>query len=775
MPPVLGPAVAPPRPGAPQSPAAPAPLAAPPREPPFRDAAGSGLAGPGLAGPTPPEPVPPRQTVSPPTINRPSLVPDPPQGKMPRPPFMPDRPGLRAATALPGAGPSAPLAGDAPQVGSGSRSVVPSPAVLAALKAAVQSSGKVDVGRPMPSLGASLAPIPPIPPLPSAAPPAAAPAASPLAAKAKAIGGGLFASRRKAAAPGLAQALAPALAQAPLPATPASAPAKARDKGPFALFGAGRPDIAPVGGKPKFLGLILTAFLLICLAVVAAWGALSESGLAGLWRSDPPAADVAPAPPSASETLLDLMPAAEPGADPAGTVPLTAPESPAQPDPGPTETPDPAPVDPAPAEPVAPAEEPVIAAAPEVPEGSLATPPVGVAGDVLSPAEAERFYAATGVWLRAPRLPLLPQPDALGPLDVAATDPPLTRPEVAPLPALAVAAPDSTLPVQIDPPAPDTTFARDARGFILATEAGTLTPDGMLIYAGSPPVVPPSRTRTEAPAAVATEPPPAADEGLVTLPATGPEEAPVDEVLSTAGAVALDGLRPPVRPSDLAADLAADLAPPAEAEAAALVSFAGPRPPLRPEGLAPEALAEEPVPEEVLPEEIAEAPPEEPDVQAALAAIVAAAPDPLANATPQAVAQATRPDARPQNFDRVVEQAQTRIARSQTAAAASTVPEDGEPVAVASASVAVAPTGPVPTSVATAATLENAINLRDVNLIGVYGRAADRRALVRLGNGRYVRVGVGDSLDGGQVASIGDNSLNYIKRGRTVTLEIPSG
>jgi Tfp pilus assembly protein PilP len=87
----------------------------------------------------------------------------------------------------------------------------------------------------------------------------------------------------------------------------------------------------------------------------------------------------------------------------------------------------------------------------------------------------------------------------------------------------------------------------------------------------------------------------------------------------------------------------------------------------------------------------------------------------------------------------------------------------------------VAPNGPVPGGVATNATLQEAIDLREVNLIGVFGRPNDRRALVRLANGRYVRVGVGDSLDGGQVAAIGDNALNYVKRGQTITIAIPNG
>jgi hypothetical protein len=38
-----------------------------------------------------------------------------------------------------------------------------------------------------------------------------------------------------------------------------------------------------------------------------------------------------------------------------------------------------------------------------------------------------------------------------------------------------------------------------------------------------------------------------------------------------------------------------------------------------------------------------------------------------------------------------------------------------------------------------------------------------------------VTVEVGDRLDGGQVAAIGESSLQYVKRGRTITLEVPAG
>ena len=65
--------------------------------------------------------------------------------------------------------------------------------------------------------------------------------------------------------------------------------------------------------------------------------------------------------------------------------------------------------------------------------------------------------------------------------------------------------------------------------------------------------------------------------------------------------------------------------------------------------------------------------------------------------------------------------------------------------------------------------------MRDVNLIGVYGRPNDRRALVRLGNGRYVKVKIGSDLDGGNVTAIGDNALSYVKRGETIALQLPSG
>ena len=71
--------------------------------------------------------------------------------------------------------------------------------------------------------------------------------------------------------------------------------------------------------------------------------------------------------------------------------------------------------------------------------------------------------------------------------------------------------------------------------------------------------------------------------------------------------------------------------------------------------------------------------------------------------------------------------------------------------------------------------MDNAINLRQINLIGVYGTPSNRRALVRLPSGRYKKVKVGDNVDGGRVLAIGDSELRYKRGGRNMTLKIPRG
>jgi hypothetical protein len=160
-------------------------------------------------------------------------------------------------------------------------------------------------------------------------------------------------------------------------------------------------------------------------------------------------------------------------------------------------------------------------------------------------------------------------------------------------------------------------------------------------------------------------------------------------------------------------------------------------------------------------------PPPEPAAPQDLAAI---APEPdLTGATPQAVAASPIPGARP---DSIPERAR------QILAAASAPPPTGsaEPEITDEADEPAgggdAPSIPSSASVARQATETNAIDLSEINLIGVFGTAGDRRALVRLSSGRVVRVGVGDRLDGGQVTAIGEGELRYTAGGSNQVLRI---
>jgi hypothetical protein len=151
------------------------------------------------------------------------------------------------------------------------------------------------------------------------------------------------------------------------------------------------------------------------------------------------------------------------------------------------------------------------------------------------------------------------------------------------------------------------------------------------------------------------------------------------------------------------------------------------------------------------------------------------------NPTRLAVTRSARPDGRPDGFDAIVAAAALRAvpapAPTETAtadAAPSNAQDyaDEEPEVTAAS---VAPRIPTSASVARQATVSNALNLGEVNLIGVFGTSSDRGALVRLANGRVMRVQVGDRVDGGRVAAIGDRELRYVKGGRNIVLEMPRG
>lgn len=179
-------------------------------------------------------------------------------------------------------------------------------------------------------------------------------------------------------------------------------------------------------------------------------------------------------------------------------------------------------------------------------------------------------------------------------------------------------------------------------------------------------------------------------------------------------------------------------------------------------------------------------------------------------APPPAAAPASRPQARPAALVPAAETAPPQQQESRIAPSASPVPRNrperitlasapaSAPVAAPVASIlrpappvevpppaaeptpepprTAAPAGPVlPTraEVARAATEEGQIALRKISLVGVYGAPGDRRALVRLGNGRYVKIEVGDEIDGGNVAAIGERDITYVKRGEALRLAMP--
>lgn len=145
---------------------------------------------------------------------------------------------------------------------------------------------------------------------------------------------------------------------------------------------------------------------------------------------------------------------------------------------------------------------------------------------------------------------------------------------------------------------------------------------------------------------------------------------------------------------------------------------------------------------------------------------LAAAPeDPFAEASTLAVAAAPRPSHRPAGF--------TAAMRSARAAEPEAQPQAQPEQSAAPASApAQQPSIPTRASVANAATEQDAINLRRMTLIGVFGSSANRRALMRLPNGRMVRVQTGDTVDGGRVAAIGENRVQYVKNGRNTVLEV---
>ena len=77
--------------------------------------------------------------------------------------------------------------------------------------------------------------------------------------------------------------------------------------------------------------------------------------------------------------------------------------------------------------------------------------------------------------------------------------------------------------------------------------------------------------------------------------------------------------------------------------------------------------------------------------------------------------------------------------------------------------------------IAKLATTKNAINTQKLNVLSIYSRGSQKRAIIMFPTGQTKLVKVGDMLDGGKVAAIGTNEIRYVKGGNNLVLRIPQG
>lgn len=463
---------------------------------------------------------------------------------------------------------------------------------------------------------------------------------------------------------------------------------------------------APQRGKPRYLGLILTGLLLLALALIAAWSTYSLAFL----QSAPSATETA----SINDTSAPVLAPAD----------IPAPEEEAAAD----------------------LQDQTTATASD--GAQLATSPIETqpAAETLS-----ENAPATGAETQ-PGPSAAPATEAQDEIVIATMDPPPVAPD-----PLALPQPESTsdaLPQQqAAPPAFGTVYQFDAAGMIVPTKEGIVTPEGVRLVAGKPPVLPPER-----PAGLVTSVEPGA---------TTPNAAALDPLASAAATAdapfpsdpALAKFRPKARPTGLA--------PPAQQQGDASSPLL--------DGTQIASILPKPRPTAIL---AAGEAARQAAAQASLAsqaAVATTAPDPTASKL--AVAISRKPEQRPRDLSRSVEAAVA--AAVQTPEPTVNAPAnndtsgglaDSEPEITTSN-----PRIPTKASVAKQATYANVLNLSKINLIGVYGSQSNRYALVRQANGRYKKVKIGDSLDGGRVAAITDTEVRYQKGSKMITLALPKG
>ena len=503
--------------------------------------------------------------------------------------------------------------------------------------------------------------------------------------------------------------------QAARPVTPVLA-----RKGPRSLT-------PPQRGKPRYFGLILTGVLLLALALAAALSTYYSVGSA---------------PADISAVTTDVANnAASPEAVPAAAADLPSVDEEMAADGQDSETaasavPPPSGADLTTAD---------LGIAPQTaPVAPANTAPTNIAPEAAPAMQAatkgndEIYLSVADVAPSAVDAAALPGPEARG-------DPP----PLAPLP----------------PPAFGTVYTFDANGLIVPTPEGITTPEGVLLVAGKPPLVPPPRPADLAPPATQALP---TDSLPTQAPPTDAAAATGDQTQAFPADPALRDNRPAARPAGFAAADAAtaptddpSLAPQPDSRLAAI------RPVARPASIAPASIAPASI-------DTASVGP------AATASTLALVTPDGATAPLGGLTLSPRPVARPPAIASAVEAAVAAAALepapepapdSATADDGTVTPETESEPQLASA----APAIPTQANVAKEATTKNVLNLGKINLIGVYGTQSNRYALVRQPNGRIIRVGVGDRIDGGRVAAVTATEVRYEKRGQMLVLAMPRG
>lgn len=578
-------------------------------------------------------------------------------------------------------------------------------------------------------------------------------------------------------APGLELAedeAAPVLAapRKPRPAEPKPAPGAHTAVPPeTTVFGARRQK--QIGGKPRHLGIALMLALVIFLGLVAIWASYLDTPA--------PVANSVAAPEqdgAAQGLSLGTDSAALTGgpAD-AGSDLSTAssPDSPGTADAAASDLP---------------------------PDADLAGIDAEMAADGVIPeatptGSTDVLAAAPDATLSSAQMPAEPAADGQDPAPAApVADALATAAEAtaAGAPAGAILAPAAPQPdLQPAVPAAPPPFEELARvtpgASFEPTPEGVVTPGGFTLYSGRPPRASRARPDAVTRAAIAAEEAAALPWADPALKRFKPKTRPA--TVESAAAVA--ATTPAPQPAPAAAEppkVTETSAAPVAALSAEAQRLAAQRPSTRPSAVERSAEAAAAAAE-------AEAAKAEAEAQAAKAAAEA-------GATAQAVSVSRRPAARPRSFKTSVEQALALAIAAEPApviAAAAPAPTLA-PVIAAPAPQKAAPAAPqrsvatapepaveldepeptlptkrMPTSasVAKQATEQNALALREMNLIGVYGGSGNRRALIRMPNGRFVKVAVGDRLDGGRVTAIGDGQLSYQKGSRTLMLKMLKG